>query len=196
MSGLPSCNRRRIAAACPFCLCKRRSWACAVGSLRQQYRGRVFFGCSEEFFIHDPGCPAADSRSLAGRLTPLLVAAACLLGANGLSVTMISVRAKSEGMSDALIGLLGSCYFGGMIVGVLLTPFLIARAGHIRVFSTLAAISAIAILAIAFTPAGWLWMVVRLVSGAAFAARRWFWKAGSIPSPPIRPAGGFFPSTG
>ncbi len=112
--------------------------------------------------------PAADSRSLAGRLTPLLVAAACLLGANGLSVTMISVRAKSEGMSDALIGLLGSCYFGGMIVGVLLTPFLIARAGHIRVFSTLAAISAIAILAIAFTPAGWLWMVVRLVSGAAF----------------------------
>lgn len=111
---------------------------------------------------------AADSRSLAGRLTPLLVAAACLLGANGLSVTMISVRARSEGMSDAFIGLLGSCYFGGMIVGVLLTPFLIARAGHIRVFSTLAAISAIAILAIAFTPAGWLWMVVRLVSGAAF----------------------------
>lgn len=111
---------------------------------------------------------AAAPRPLAGRLTPLLVAAACLLGANGVAVTMISVRAKSEGLSDAMIGLLGSFYFGGMILGVLLTPFLIARAGHIRVFSTLAAISAISILAIAFTPAGWGWMLIRLVGGAAF----------------------------
>ena len=111
---------------------------------------------------------AAETRPLAGRLTPLLVAAACLLGANGVAVTMISVRAKSEGMSDAMIGLLGSFYFGGMILGVLLTPFLIARAGHIRVFSTLAAISAIAVLSIAFTPAGWGWMLVRLIGGAAF----------------------------
>ncbi|WP_428645808.1 MFS transporter [Roseibium sp.] len=110
----------------------------------------------------------ADTRSLAGRIAPLLVAAACLLAANGLSMTMISVRARAEGLSDALIGLLGSSYFAGLILGVLLTPFLIARAGHIRVFSTLAAISAIAVLAIAFTPAGWLWMGVRLVSGAAF----------------------------
>ena len=111
---------------------------------------------------------AAETRPLAGRLTPLLVAAACLLGANGVAVTMISVRAKSEGMSDAMVGLLGSFYFGGMILGVLLTPFLIARAGHIRVFSTLAAISAIAVLSIAFTPAGWGWMLVRLIGGAAF----------------------------
>lgn len=108
------------------------------------------------------------TRPLAGRLTPLLVAAACLLGANGVAVTMISVRAKTEGLSDAMVGLLGSFYFGGMILGVLLTPFLIARAGHIRVFSTLAAISAIAVLAISFTPAGWGWMLIRLVGGAAF----------------------------
>jgi len=111
---------------------------------------------------------AAATRPLAGRLTPLLVAAACLLGANGVAVTMISVRAKTEGLSDAMVGLLGSFYFGGLILGVLLTPFLIARAGHIRVFSTLAAISAIAVLAIAFTPAGWGWMLIRLVGGAAF----------------------------
>ncbi|MCK7613191.1 MFS transporter [Roseibium sediminicola] len=112
--------------------------------------------------------PAVATRPLAGRLTPLLVAAACLLGANGVAVTMISVRAKTEGLSDAMVGLLGSFYFGGMILGVLLTPFLIARAGHIRVFSTLAAISAIAVLAISFTPAGWGWMLIRLVGGAAF----------------------------
>ncbi|MBO6510245.1 MAG: MFS transporter, partial [Roseibium sp.] len=107
-------------------------------------------------------------KSLAGRITPLLISAACLLGANGLSMTMISVRARAEGLPDVGIGLLGSLYFAGLIVGVLITPFLIARAGHIRVFAALAAISAIAVLAIAFAPAGWPWMLARFVSGAAF----------------------------
>jgi len=111
--------------------------------------------------------PAA-VRSLAGRISPLLGGAACLLGANGLAMTMIAVRARAEGLPDSSIGLLGSLYFGGLIFGVLLTPYLIARAGHIRVFAALASISAISILAIAFLPSGWLWMFARFVSGAAF----------------------------
>ncbi|WP_298819961.1 MFS transporter [uncultured Roseibium sp.] len=111
---------------------------------------------------------AGEARPLAGRISPLLIAAACLLGANGLAMTMIAVRARVEGVSDASIGLLGSLYYAGLICGVLLAPFLIARAGHIRVFAALAAISAIAILAIAFAPAGWPWMIARFVSGAAF----------------------------
>jgi len=110
--------------------------------------------------------PPAQSTSLAGRLPPLLVAAGCLLGANGLAMTMIAVRARSEGLPDASIGLLGSLYYAGMIAGVLFTPFLIARAGHNRVFAALASISAIAVLSIAFAPAGWPWMAARFVSGA------------------------------
>ncbi len=103
-----------------------------------------------------------------GRISPLLAAAACLLGANGLSLTMIAVRARTEGLPDASIGLLGSAYYAGMILGVLVTPILIARAGHIRVFAALASISAISVLAVAFLPAGWPWMAARFVSGAAF----------------------------
>ncbi|QDG75751.1 MFS transporter [Labrenzia sp. PHM005] len=106
--------------------------------------------------------------SIANRISPLLVAAACLLGANGLSMTMIAVRGRAEGLSDGGIGLLGSAYYAGMVVGVLLTPWLVARAGHIRVFAAFASISAISVLAIAFLPPGWSWMVTRLVSGAAF----------------------------
>ncbi len=83
-------------------------------------------------------------------------------------MTVIAVRARAEGLSDASIGLLGSLYFAGLIFGVMLTPSLIARAGHIRVFSALASISAIAILALVFAPAGWPWMIARFVSGAAF----------------------------
>ncbi|MEM9630591.1 MAG: MFS transporter [Pseudomonadota bacterium] len=108
---------------------------------------------------------SAESRSLTARLLPLLITAACLLGANGLAMTMIAVRARAEGLPDASIGLLGSLYFAGLIAGVVLTPHLIARAGHIRVFAALASISAIAILAIAFSPAGWPWMLARFVSG-------------------------------
>lgn len=110
--------------------------------------------------------PPAPSISLAGRLPPILLAAACLLGANGLAMTVIAVRARGEGVPDATIGLLGSLYYAGMIAGVLLTPALIARAGHIRVFSALASVSAIAILAISFGPAGTVWMAARFVSGA------------------------------
>lgn len=106
--------------------------------------------------------------SIANRISPLLVAAACLLGANGLSMTMIAVRGRAAGLADGSIGLLGSFYYAGMIVGVLLTPWLVARAGHIRVFAAFASISAISVLAIAFLPPGWMWMVTRLVSGAAF----------------------------
>jgi MFS family permease len=108
------------------------------------------------------------TRSLAGRISPILVAAACLLGANGLSMTLISVRARAEGLPDTSIGLLGSLYFAGLIFGVVITPYLIARAGHIRVFAALASISAIAVLSIAFAPAGLPWMPARFVSGAAF----------------------------
>ncbi|MEM8702023.1 MAG: MFS transporter [Pseudomonadota bacterium] len=111
---------------------------------------------------------SAETQPQAGRLTPLLIAAACLLGANGLSMTMIAVRARVEGLPDTSIGLLGSLYFAGLISGVLLAPFLIARAGHIRVFAALASISAIAVLALAFAPTGWPWMLARFVSGAAF----------------------------
>ncbi|WP_305986897.1 MFS transporter [Roseibium sp. MMSF_3544] len=110
----------------------------------------------------------AEGSPLAGRLTPMLIAAACLLAANGLAMTMIAVRANLEGLPDGMIGLLGSLYYAGLISGVILTPFLIARAGHIRVFAALASVSAIAVLAIAFAPAGWPWMVARFVSGAAF----------------------------
>ncbi len=111
---------------------------------------------------------SAANRSFALRISPLLVAAACLLGANGLLMTMISVRARAEGVSDATIGLLGSFYFAGMIFGVVMTPFLIARAGHIRVFSTLASISAIAVLSFAFAAPGLPWLLARFVGGAAF----------------------------
>lgn len=110
----------------------------------------------------------AGTPSLIARLPSLLIAAALLLGANGLAMTVIAVRGRANGLSDATIGLFGSAYYAGFILGVLLTPILIRRVGHIRVFGALAAISAISVLALMLTPAGFGWAVLRLISGMAF----------------------------
>lgn len=107
-------------------------------------------------------------RSLALRVTPLVLAAALLLGANGLAMTVIAVRGRLEGLSDTWIGIFGSAYYAGMMVGVLLTPWLIKRVGHIRVFAAFASICAIAILALLLVPPGLEWVVARFVTGIAF----------------------------
>ncbi len=107
-------------------------------------------------------------RSLALRVTPLVLAAAMLLGANGLAMTVIAVRGRLEGLSDTWIGLLGSAYYAGMMVGVLLTPWLIKRVGHIRVFTAFASICAIAMLALLLMQPGLEWVLARFVTGIAF----------------------------
>ena len=116
-----------------------------------------------------PDHPASlASRPLLFRLVPLLVAAGLLLGANGVAMTVIAVRGRLNGLSDTTIGLFGSAYYAGFILGVLVTPILIQRVGHIRVFSALAALSAIAVLLLLLTAPGLSWAGLRFVSGIAF----------------------------
>ncbi|MEO1198633.1 MAG: MFS transporter [Pseudomonadota bacterium] len=116
----------------------------------------------------------AEGRSGAGfaparsRLVPLIVSAAILLAGNGLLVTLISVRARAEGFGDGYIGLLGTVYYLGFLGGVLLTPMLIRRAGHIRVFAALAATSATTILVMVLWIDPLAWALARVAGGFAF----------------------------
>lgn len=99
------------------------------------------------------------------RLISIYASAGMLLGANGLFVTLIAVRANIEGMPDSVIGLLGTGYFFGFFASCVWTPTLIQRAGHIRVFAALAAIYAItALLFILFVDA-YFWIALRVVGG-------------------------------
>ena len=50
-------------------------------------------------------------------LIPLLVAAGILLGGNGMQSTLIALRGAQEGFSPALIGFMGTAYFGGFLLG-------------------------------------------------------------------------------
>lgn len=102
-------------------------------------------------------------------LVPLLASAGILLGANGLLGTLVAVRAHQEGFSDPLIGLLGSGYFLGYFGGSLFTAALIARAGHIRVFAALSALSAIIVLTMILMIDPLVWLAVRVLGGFSFS---------------------------
>lgn len=99
------------------------------------------------------------------RLISIYTSAGILLGANGLIVTLIAVRANLEGMPDSAIGLMGAGYFFGFFASCLWTPTLIARAGHIRVFAALAALYAITALVFVLVVDATVWIGLRVIGG-------------------------------
>src|SRR2546421_5565465 len=80
------------------------------------------------------------------QVTSLLAAVFILIAGNGLSNTLIPLSATAASFSQLSIGLIGSFYFIGMLVGCLAAPRIIARAGHIRAFAAFVAISTVSTL--------------------------------------------------
>ena len=89
--------------------------------------------------------------------------------ANGLQGTLLGVRAGIEGFSTFTTGILMSGYFIGMFIGSLLSPILVNRVGHIRVFSALASMASISILFHGVYIEPWIWMLMRIITGISFA---------------------------
>jgi len=102
-------------------------------------------------------------------LTPLLLAAATLFIGNSMLLTLITVRAGIESFSPAIVGLMGTFYFGGFLAGSILGPRLIELVGHIRVFSALAALGGSSALLIVLVLDPMVWMGARLVGGFCMA---------------------------
>lgn len=102
-------------------------------------------------------------------LVPLLLAASMLLGGSGLQATVLSLRGAHEGFGTAMIGVLGTTYFLGYIIGCFINPWLVRQVGHIRVFAALAALVAVATLGFLLWVNPWFWASLRFVSGFCFA---------------------------
>ncbi len=98
----------------------------------------------------------------------LTATATVVLGAGLLSSTA-AVRAANEGFDTRIIGLLGSANYAGFLLGALVGPRLVARVGHIRVYSALASVAAsfTLLLPAAVHPAAWL--PVRFVLGMSMS---------------------------
>ncbi|MBO6719366.1 MAG: MFS transporter [Rhizobiaceae bacterium] len=102
-------------------------------------------------------------------LIPLMIAAAILLGGNGLQGTLIALRGAQEGFSSAVIGLMGTAYFAGFLIGCVAVVRMLHAVGHIRAFSALAAMGASGTLLLAIHIDPTTWTVIRFVSGFCFA---------------------------
>ncbi|MFN3208194.1 MAG: MFS transporter [Roseovarius sp.] len=91
-----------------------------------------------------------------------------LMVANGLLVTLLTIRGASIGFSDLSIALMQACYPLGALAGTVLTPRLIEKVGHIRVFSALASMVSVAAIAHLLTSDPVSWSAMRLLAGFCF----------------------------
>jgi MFS family permease len=92
-----------------------------------------------------------------------------MLVCNGLLLTLVTLRAKSEGFGTGALSLIGSAYFVGMLAGPLVAPLLVRRVGHIRTLTGCIGVTILATLTFALSAEPILWVLLRVVVGFAFA---------------------------
>ena len=104
------------------------------------------------------------------RTISALLAAVVLFGlANGLFFTLLGIRMSADGVSTGMIGLVGSAYFAGMLVGTLFCERVIRRVGHIRAFTVFGAVLAVAALMHPLIAEIEVWIGLRFAMGFAMA---------------------------
>lgn len=96
---------------------------------------------------------------------PLLAAVGLLMAGNGLTGTLLGVRAGIEGFGATVTGGVLAGYYLGFLGGSLLTPSTISRVGHVRVFAGLASLASAAVLIHVVRPEPFSWFLLRAVSG-------------------------------
>jgi len=101
------------------------------------------------------------------RILALLSGTVLLLLGVGLLNTLLVLRGAYEGFSDGILGLMGSSYFAGFLVGTLLVPRLIKRIGHIRGFAFFTAAVGAAVLGHLIFIDAYVWIGLRVLAGAA-----------------------------
>ncbi|MGZ5936120.1 MAG: MFS transporter [Rhizomicrobium sp.] len=99
----------------------------------------------------------------------ILFSTALYIAGNGLVGVLIPVRAHLVGFSNLSLGVIGSFYFAGFVIGCFAGPRLLARVGHSRTFAVGAGISAATVLLQSMFVSELLWIVLRGAFGVAAA---------------------------
>ncbi|WP_375692007.1 MFS transporter [Pseudooceanicola sp. LIPI14-2-Ac024] len=102
-------------------------------------------------------------------ITALLFGSALLLFAGGIHGLILPVRGSAEGFSASSLGLLGTGWAIGYVLGCIVAPRIVGTVGHIRSFGVMCAFAAVAILMQALIVETWAWIPIRAVSGFCFA---------------------------
>lgn len=108
----------------------------------------------------------------------LLLGVVLIMLGNGMHFTLIGLRGGIEGFSAAELAIVTSGYFMGFLSGARLTPLLIRRVGHVRVFAALGSFMSAGLIAFTLLAEPWAWTLLRLLvgfcmSGIYVAAESW-----------------------
>ena len=93
-----------------------------------------------------------------------------ILLANGLQGNLMGVRSVIENFSALSTGIMMSGYFVGYFVGSNLTPNMVSRVGHIRVFAAFASTASLSILIIATYVNPVVWTLGRFLTGLSLVS--------------------------
>lgn len=99
----------------------------------------------------------------------LLLGTLFLFLGNGLHGLLLPVRGSHEGYATTLLGLLGTSWATGFVLGCLLAPKVVKRIGHVRAFSGFASLIAIIALLTGILVDPIWWVLLRAVTGFSIA---------------------------
>ncbi|MFD2856796.1 hypothetical protein ACFSZS_21365 [Seohaeicola zhoushanensis] len=102
-------------------------------------------------------------------ISALLLGSALLLLAGGMNALILPIRGNFEGFDAGSLGLLGTGWAIGYVLGCVLNPRLVGKVGHIRAFGVMAAFAAVAVLFSLIFVTPWVWIPLRGLSGFCFA---------------------------
>ena len=95
----------------------------------------------------------------------LLLGIVFIMLGNGMHFTLIGLRGGIEGFSAGELAVVTSGYFMGFLSGARLTPGMIRRVGHVRVFAALGSFMSAGLIAFPLLTEPWAWTLLRLLVG-------------------------------
>jgi MFS family permease len=99
----------------------------------------------------------------------LLIGTAFLQAGSGMQSLIMPMRGQIEGFTTTQLGLFGTAWAGGFVLGCIFGPRLVARVGHIRAFGVLAAFGAVVVLVSGIIVNPVTWTALRFFTGFTMA---------------------------
>jgi MFS family permease len=95
----------------------------------------------------------------------LLLGIVLIMLGNGMHFTLIGLRGGIEGFSTTELAIVTSGYFMGFLSGARLSPLLIRRVGHVRVFAALGSFMSASLISFPLLAEPWTWTLLRVLVG-------------------------------
>jgi MFS family permease len=99
----------------------------------------------------------------------LLLGMMLLMVGNGVQGTLLGIRGGIEGFTTTQMSFVMSAYFLGFLFGSRMTPGMLRRVGHVRVFAALGSLISAVLVLYAVAPNWIAWSAMRVVIGFSFS---------------------------